>query len=194
MAVFETVKRTLIAASQALSESHWRENFFWHGCVGFVIGLLAGFLAELAHERVRSFCRWRRFRYEADIKGEFAAYLFGPTDGDTVDYSKRTGTAEVSYLRENIFKIIHTDPTAKNIWEGTIYMGTPRDGRVIWKYETLDGKKPTAKHRVGFKRCLVSDGIGHNGETCRHIYLLGEEGYGKEVLERPKARGKDTAP
>jgi hypothetical protein len=49
--------------------------------------------------------------------------------------------------------------------------------RIVWNCCLGYTNLPHPKHRFGFKRCIVNeDGI--------YVYLFGEEGYGKEVLER----------
>jgi hypothetical protein len=158
---------------------HWGDIVLGHLFIGFVIG----FLAAWSFERWAENKRWKKLKAEAGIEGTFTAYLFRKDFCDIVDYSQKSADDEISYVKENIFKLVHRE-TNGNIWEGYIYMGTPKDGRIAWKYVKLDGELPASKHRVGFKRCLVSDGPGKDGKPCRHFYLLGEDDYGNEILER----------
>jgi len=158
---------------------HWSDIVLGHIFIGFIIG----FAVAVFYESWAANRRWKRLRSEADIEGKYSAFLFRKDFGDIVDYSQISGDDEISYISENAFKLVHRE-TSGNIWVGTIYMTTPRDGRLVWKYEKLDGQEPAAKHRFGFKRCLVATGVGQHGKPCRHFYLLGEGDYGNELLEK----------
>jgi hypothetical protein len=154
----------------------WPNLWYGHVFAGGIIGFLAAVVAE-------RWMAWRQFgklRRAADIEGTYLAYTFL---GDLVNYSNQVGTVVITHEEKNVYKVIHTEK--EEIWEGTIYMTSRRDGRIIWTYQKLDGDSPTKKHRFGFKRCQVKNGIGQGGEYRRIVYLVGERpDYGNEYLER----------
>lgn len=106
--------------------------------------------------------------------------------GDEIDFSKPMGEAEIKYKRKNKLEVIHKQTMHDNYsesidhqWKGTLVMETSEYGTVAFYYTTLFGKPlEKNKHRLGFKRVIYNI----DSRDKKIIYLIGADGYGKEVL------------
>jgi hypothetical protein len=106
-------------------------------------------------------------------------------DTDVLDKTKQTSEAKIEQIGDNILSIKVKDFTHRKenreylTWVGEMIMemelktSQEKFGTISWRYTNLDGNK----ERFGFKRCIVTE-----KDHQVKIYLIGEDGFGKEVL------------
>jgi hypothetical protein len=160
---------------------------------GAVIGFFVGVFANYTYGRIRMKSAnaelKRRF---AHIPGDYVAFLL-PDSPDIIDYANPVGNVSITYERDNILLLRYAEIKDDNVWEAVVWMETPSFGSLAWRYVRLQGREPVSEHRCGFKRCVVSERIGRNGESRLYFYLVGENPFGKEVLEKGEALGATNA-
>ncbi len=98
---------------------------------------------------------------------------------------KPCSEATIRYVPDTNFLDIHLkELSTKYEWQGQIFMELESKGSIAWRYigfpKTKEGKE---QHIFGLKRCIVRDDAGDNKI---YVYLIGEKGYGKEILVRDK--------
>lgn len=90
--------------------------------------------------------------------------------------------ATIEYIRDNVLSIKLKELRNKNQndenyeWSGQISMELEHFGSIAWMYTNLD-----SEHRFGFKRCIVRE-----DSSNVWVYLIGEDGFEKEILVRSK--------
>jgi len=151
---------------------------------GGVIGFIVGFCANAAYARYhtrRAKAELKR-RFEG-IEGDYVAYRYLDRT-DYLDYDNPIGRAHLSYERENILLLRYEEINEPNIWEAVIWMETPFFGSMAWRYVKLAEEQPATAHRYGFKRCVISEAPDKDGRLRSYFYLVGENEYGREALEK----------
>jgi hypothetical protein len=153
---------------------------------GIFLGIVASVLSSVF---VLGFISWKRRMKFGNIQGRYKGYVFGEDEQgnktDVLDKTNPTSEAKIEQIGDNILSIEVKELGPKNskgenyIWSGemTMELETSQEkfGTIVWRYTNLD----EGKERFGFKRCIVTE-EGHKVK----IYLIGEDGFGKEVLLR----------
>jgi len=159
-------------------------NLVAGGVIGFMVGFCANAVYARYHTR-RAKAELRR-RFEG-IAGDYVAYRFRDRS-DYLDYDNPIGRVHLSYERENILLLRYEEINEPNIWEAVIWMETPSFGSMAWRYVKLAERQAAPAHRYGFKRCVFLEAPDKNNMLRPYFYLQGEDGYGREALEK---QGKD---
>ena len=149
-------------------------------------GMLASILGSIF---VVIFTSWEQRMMFSYIQGSYKGYVFKKDeDGeetDLLDKEKQTSEAKIEQTGDNILSIEVRDlGHPKNngeylTWVGEMIMemelktSDEKFGTIVWRYKNLD----ESKERFGFKRCIVTE-----KDHLIKIYLIGEDGFGKEVL------------
>ena len=99
--------------------------------------------------------------------------------GTQLAIDKPISEATIQYIGENALTIELAElPSKGSRWVGRISMENEQYGVVSWNYVSLHGRPVDPKeHRFGFKRLMYLQ-----REGGKVVYLVGEEGYGKEIL------------
>ena len=159
----------------------------WNGLgLGMVASLLASALTYfIIRRREKGTYGTAEGKYKGYTYEEVERVLDGKVEVEQLrglNLSTPISFARITYRRLNVLDI--TVRKAKkqttdedSVWSGTITMQSAESGIVVWRYVT----PPRDEHHFGFKRCLVRDA----GDQV-WVYLLGENGYGKEVFCREK--------
>jgi len=97
--------------------------------------------------------------------------------GTKITIDKPISKASIFYIGENVLRIELHEPNGST-WVGRIAMQSEQYGEVTWHYDKLHGKPvDDNEHRFGFKRLMYLQ-----RPAGKVVYLVGEEGYGKEIL------------
>lgn len=151
---------------------------------GAGLGFMMGILANMWYGRYHANQARAELRKKyAPIAGTYTAYLF-VKDSDNIDYDNPCGKCRITYEKENILHLHYEEIRHDHIWEAAAWMENPSFGSLAWRYVRLQGREPPSEHRYGFKRCIVTNGRGRNGEPRRYFYLEGEAPFGKEAMEK----------
>jgi hypothetical protein len=153
--------------------------------IGFVLGIAANLLTNKVAEK-RANAQLRR-KY-SPIVGEYTAYPFIKDalqqETDRIDYDHPCGDCLITYEKEDILFLHYEERNEDNIWEAIVWMGNPNFGSMVWRYVKLRGRDQPIEHRFGFKRCVFSESQNQKGEKRWFFYLKGEDGFGREALEK----------
>jgi hypothetical protein len=128
---------------------------------------------------------WRRRRDLRERFGKAEGQYEGHEFDKEIEAPKPdvVSRATIEYMRDNILSIKLTELRFRNHkgenyeWSGQITRELEQFGSIAWTYTNLDNK-----HRFGFKRCIVREDPG-----MVWVYLVGEDGFEKEILVRSKS-------
>lgn len=110
--------------------------------------------------------------------GDYLGYGLTSQGSDTIINGSTISDASIVYLSDNKLQLTLNEIGPAHQWSGIVAMETETYGTISWRYNILHGKPVNLlTHRFGFKRLmfLVRD-------NKKIVYLVGEEGYGKEIL------------
>jgi len=158
---------------------------FW---VSLVAGFIGGYVVNEIHWRRQLAAQAKVLRVKFKrVEGRYDAYPFRAEeplpDSDEVDFGRKIGDVTIRYEHDNVLTLDYKQVDGKNDWAATISMETPATGSMCWRYVRLGGEV-TAKHRIGFKRCFIGDGVNASDDAATFLYLYGEKGFTREALER----------
>ena len=155
--------------------------------ISLAIGILSSIIAAsivLVYTR-RSDKEKIKRKYSGPV-GEYSGYSYTGPEAINIQLDNPVSHATIQYLSENKLLITVKELNNNNQWSGIVAMETENYGSLSWRYEVLNNKPVDIKtHSFGFKRlmCLTID-------NKKIVYLIGEEGYGKEILIHKSRSGR----
>jgi hypothetical protein len=127
----------------------------------------------------------RQSKRYGKAEGKYIAYPY-IKDTNVLNYNSPTADVTIDYVSENRLTIRLTERDPIQTWEGNILMESPLFGSIAWHYISLaEIEDKRERHRFGMKKVIVRENTKTN---MMYVYLIGEDGYGKEILERPLSK------
>ena len=148
-----------------------------------LLSLAIGVAGSLIASRL--FLNWTKrreieaaFRKFSGPAGSYTGYGHVQT-GIRIALDKPISEATLRYLGENSLSIELAElPSGGSRWVGQISMQSEQNGEITWHYVSLHGTPVDPnQHLFGFKRLMYLE-----RSLGKVVYLIGEEGYGKEIL------------
>ena len=110
--------------------------------------------------------------------GTYIGYGHTQQGGTIVNMDTALSEVTITYISENKLQLTLKEINNPHQWSGIVAMETESYGTLSWRYDILHGKPVDMKtHQFGFKRLMYL-----TRENKKIVYLVGEEGYGKEIL------------
>ena len=152
----------------------------------FVAGVILGFITNMITNEMaaRRQARVAAAANEEKYAGLVGVYVAFALDEEKINFDDPRGECRIEYAGGNILTLHYKEIKNDHVWEAEIWMASPFTGSMVWRYIRLFGTEPTPIHRFGFKRCATFEKLGRNGEMRKYFYLIGEDGFGKEALEK----------
>ncbi len=147
------------------------------GAIGSIIAsfIVIHFTKRIDKEKIR-------LKFSGPVDKYFG-YSYTPQGLSTISTDKPISEVSITYVEDNKLKLILKELNSPRQWSGIVAMESESYGTVSWRYDILDDKPVDLHtHLFGFKRLMFI-----KRENKKIVYLVGEEGYGKEILiQKPK--------
>jgi hypothetical protein len=151
------------------------EEILFNLCIGVTGSVLASGIV-IAYSQYKD-----KEKIKQKFSGPVGTYVgYGHTQqgGTIVNMDIPLSEVTIKYIAENKLHLTLKEIKHPHQWAGIVAMETESYGTLAWRYDILHGKPADMKtHQFGFKRLMYL-----TRENKKIIYLIGEEGYGKEIL------------